>query len=71
MGCCSDEKKALEEKYMGKIEGKIVLVPGGSSGIGFATAKQFVNDGAYDRFGAEESILGAGAGLCDRICRCS
>ena len=26
MGCFSDEKKALEEKYMGKIEGKIVLV---------------------------------------------
>jgi NAD(P)-dependent dehydrogenase (short-subunit alcohol dehydrogenase family) len=53
MGCFSDEKKALEEKYMRKLEGKIVLVPGGNSGIGFATAKQFVNDGAYDRFGAE------------------
>jgi NAD(P)-dependent dehydrogenase (short-subunit alcohol dehydrogenase family) len=40
-------RQKLKEKVMGKLEGKIAVITGGSSGMALASAKRFVEEGAY------------------------
>jgi hypothetical protein len=36
-----------KEQQLNRLQGKVAVITSGSSGMGFATAEQFVSEGAY------------------------
>ena len=59
------------EKQMGTMQGKVVLVTGGATGIGLATAKRLVEEGAKVMLtGRRESVLADAAKTFRQRCIC-
>src|ERR1700728_1139693 len=43
----NDQRRSLEGEIMGKLEGKVAVITGGSSGLALASARRFVEEGAW------------------------
>src|SRR3977135_3614590 len=43
----NDQRRSLKGEVMGKLEGKVAVITGGSSGLALASARRFVEEGAY------------------------
>src|SRR4051812_4690227 len=43
----NDQRRSLKGELMGKLEGKVAVITGGSSGMALASAQRFVEEGAY------------------------